>query len=178
MTKDSKLLSLILRHAPEKAGLTLGDGGWVRVDDLLAGLKKMNRGFGRERLQTIVDSNEKKRFTLSDDGARIRAAQGHSVKIKSDLKPVAPPSLLYHGTATRFIDAIKPTGLKSMKRQHVHLSSDIETATKVGQRHGKPVILNIMSGEMAKQGHLFYCADNGVWLTDAVPTEFIQWEHI
>ena len=176
MVRDSKLLSLILRHAPEKAGLVLGDGGWVEVDALLLGLNKMNRPISRDRLQRLVDQNEKKRFTLSEDGGRIRAAQGHSIDIKQDLEAVTPPSTLYHGTATRFLEAIKSQGLKSMSRQHVHLSADTQTAVKVGQRHGKPVILGIKTAEMTQAGHLFYCADNGVWLTDFVPPDFIQWD--
>ena len=176
MVKDSKLLSLILRHAPEKAGLTLEDGGWVDVEALLMGLEKINCRISRERLQKIVDENEKKRFTLSENRLKIRAAQGHSVKIKHDLKAVTPPSILYHGTATRFVNAIKSEGLKSMSRQHVHLSADTTTATKVGQRHGKPIILEIDTVSMTTAKHIFYRADNEVWLTDVVPPQFIRWE--
>ena len=178
MVKDSKLLSLILRHAPEKAGLVLGEGGWVDVEALLQGLSKMNHPMSRERLGVIVYENEKKRFTFSEDETKIRAAQGHSVKIKHDLKPLAPPEALYHGTAVRFIEAIKSQGLRPMSRQHVHLSADTQTAKKVGQRHGKPIILQINTQKMASAGLLFYQADNGVWLTDVVPSEFILWERV
>ena len=176
MVKDSKLLSLVLRHAPEKAGLQLGDGGWVNVSELLNGLASMNRNMTRERLQTIVDNNDKKRFTLSDDGLQIRAAQGHSVKIRHDMKAVLPPEKLFHGTATRFIDSIKSGGLKPMSRQHVHLSIDTDTAQKVGRRHGKPIIVVVQSEKMSEDGHEFYLSDNGVWLTDSVPVEYINFE--
>lgn len=172
--KYSKRLSLVLRHAPEKAGLVLGEGGWVAVDDLLAGLEKAGWGMSREMLEEIVATNDKKRFTLSPDGQRIRAAQGHSVDIVVDLEPLAPPETLYHGTATRFLDVIMAEGLKPMSRQHVHLSFDTETATKVGQRHGKPVILTVASGHMHEQGHTFYRADNGVWLSHAIAPAFLQ----
>lgn len=176
LVRDSKLLSLVLRHAPEKAGLTLGEGGWVDVSDLLAGLSSMKRNISRERLQIIVEENDKKRFTISDDGLQIRAAQGHSIKIKHDMKSVLPPVDLFHGTATRFLEGIKSDGLKSMSRQHVHLSVDSETAQKVGQRHGKPIILIINSQKMAEGGHTFYLSDNGVWLTDFVPVEYIEFQ--
>jgi putative RNA 2'-phosphotransferase len=174
LVRDSKLLSLVLRHAPEKAGLTLGDGGWVKVSDLLAGLSNMNRPITPHRLEKIVADNDKKRFTISEDGLRIRAAQGHSIKIKHDFKKVTPPVYLYHGTATRFVESIKKTGLKPMSRQHVHLSIDEETATKVGQRHGKPIILTVSSISMSENNHDFYLSDNGVWLTDYVPVEYIS----
>lgn len=176
LIRDSKLLSLVLRHAPEKAGLTLGDGGWVNVSDLLDGLSKMNRTMTHEHLKLIVDKNDKKRFTFSSDGLKIRAAQGHSVNIKNDMDVVSPPKTLFHGTATRFLQTIETEGLKSMSRQHVHLSADTETAQKVGKRHGKPVILIINSQEMSENGHKFYLSENGVWLTDFVPVEFIEFQ--
>ena len=146
MTKDrikqrSKLLSLILRHKPERAGLRLGEGGWVEIDDLLAGLFAMNKRMTRDQLLEVVETNDKKRFTISEDGKRIRAAQGHTVNVDLKLKPVTPPDVLYHGTATRFLGSIQKEGLKPMNRDHVHLSADLETAIKVGMRHGKIVML-------------------------------------
>ena len=172
--KHSKRLSYILRHAPEEVGLTLGEGGWVAVADLLTGLATKGWGITAEELNEVVATNDKKRFTLSDDGLRIRAAQGHSVNIKSDLAPIEPPEFLYHGTATRFLDPILAEGLKPMSRQHVHLSLDIETATKVGQRHGKPAILIVAAADMAKAGIHFYRADNGVWLTASIAPQYLR----
>jgi putative RNA 2'-phosphotransferase len=171
--KLSKRLSLILRHQPEKAGLVLGDGGWVSVDALLAGLDSIGWGMAVEDLHRIVETNDKKRFSLSEDQMMIRAAQGHSVEIVSDLARVMPPDTLYHGTAKRFLDAILSEGLKRMSRQHVHLSADMETARKVGQRHGKPVILLVAAERMHADGVEFYQADNGVWLTGQVSPEYL-----
>ena len=171
--QQSKRLSLILRHQPEKAGLTLGEGGWVEVSALLAGLDTLGWSMSAEDLHRIVESNDKKRFTLSDDGTQIRAAQGHSVEIRSDLAAIEPPGTLFHGTATRFLETILAEGLKRMSRQHVHLSADIETATKVGQRHGKPVVLVVASGRMHADGLPFFRADNGVWLTASVPPAYL-----
>lgn len=171
--QQSKRLSLILRHDPQKAGLTLGDGGWVEVEALLAGLETIGWGMTADELHQVVATNDKKRFTLSEDGLMIRAAQGHSVEIVSDLAPVDPPETLYHGTATRFLEAILAEGLKRMSRQHVHLSADAETAAKVGQRHGKPVVLTVTAGRMHTDGSAFYRADNGVWLTAHVPPHYL-----
>lgn len=176
--KHSKRLSYVLRHAPEEVGLTLGDGGWASIDELLSGFRKKGWDMDRHELDLVVETNDKKRFTVSADGLRIRAAQGHSVKIKSDLKAVAPPSVLYHGTAKRNLDSIMREGLRPMSRQHVHMSLDVSTAEKVGQRHGKPVVLYVASGEMAAAGFDFFCADNGVWLTEKVPAEFLSYHQI
>ncbi len=172
--RKSKLLSLILRHQPSKAGLTLGDGGWVNIADLLAGLDKIKKPMTRETLQIVVDTNDKKRFTISTDGKRIRAAQGHSVDVNLELKPVKPPAILYHGTATRFLDPILKDGLKPMRRDHVHLSADLDTAKKVGMRHGKIVILKVDTAGMHANGQEFYQADNGVWLTGPITPNWFE----
>jgi len=166
--KKSKLLSSILRHNPGKAGLTLGEGGWVDISDLLDGLQKMKRPMSREALEKIVIENDKKRFSISSDGRRIRAAQGHSVKVDLGLEEKTPPAVLYHGTAKHALRTIEDEGLKPMKRAHVHLSIDRKTAIKVGLRHGRPVILEIDAARLHQQGQKFYQADNGVWLTGAI----------
>lgn len=171
--QHSKRLSLLLRHAPEKAGLTLGEGGWAEVSTLLAGMDTLGWSMSEEDLHRIVATNDKKRFTLSEDGFLIRAAQGHSVEIANDLVAITPPVTLYHGTAKRFLDSILADGIQRMSRQHVHLSHDLETARKVGQRHGKPVVLIVEAGRMHADGTDFYCADNGVWLTGRVPPEYL-----
>lgn len=174
--KHSKRLSYVLRHAPEEVGLTLGDGGWVTIDDLLAGFREKGWAMSRHELDQVVETNDKKRFTVSADRLRIRAAQGHSVKIKSDFKAFAPPPVLYHGTAKTNLDAIMREGLRPMSRQHVHLSLDVVTAEKVGQRHGKPIVLYVASAEMAAAGFEFFRAENGVWLTDLVPAKFLSFQ--
>lgn len=170
----SKLLSLILRHKPDIAQLSLADGGWVDIDQLLKGLERAGTPLSRDQLMHVVETNDKKRFTISEDGNQIRAAQGHSVEIKSDLSPRLPPETLYHGTAQRTLDHIKRDGLKPMARMHVHLSEDTETARKVGARHGKPAILQLDTRAMARDGQLFYQADNGVWLTGPVSPDYLS----
>ncbi|MEM7535987.1 MAG: RNA 2'-phosphotransferase [Chloroflexota bacterium] len=170
----SKFLSLVLRHRPEQIGIALDSQGWVGIDTLLAAANQHGVALNRESLETVVTENNKQRFRISDDGQRIRASQGHSVQIDLQLEPVTPPDTLYHGTAQRFLDSIRASGLQSRNRQHVHLSADEQTATNVGQRHGKPVVLIINAGTMAEDGIVFYRSDNGVWLTDAVPIRYIQ----
>lgn len=173
VVKLSKFLSLVLRHKPEEIGLTLDDNGWADAEELLRLANLHGSRLTRTLLERMVADNDKQRFALSADGQRIRANQGHSVEIDLALLPTEPPELLYHGTATRFIESIRADGLHSASRQHVHLSLDIPTATKVGQRHGKPVALVVRAREMAGVGHEFYLSDNGVWLTERVPVDFI-----
>ena len=172
--KTSKFLSYVLRHRPDEIGLTLDAEGWASVAELIEKSKSAGTVLTKELIEEIVRANDKQRFALSDDGSRIRAHQGHSVKVELNLPPREPPELLYHGTATRFLDAIRKEGLKAMSRQHVHLSPDEQTAHKVGQRHGKPVILTIKSGEMWRAGQLFFLSENGVWLTEKVETKYIE----
>lgn len=173
--KMSKLLSYILRHKPEEYDLTLDKQGWVNIHDLLENLVKHQQPITRQQLDYVVENNDKKRFTISDDGLKIRAAQGHSTKkITVEYTPQQPPSILFHGTATRFLDTIKQQGLMAGSRQYVHLSTDTETAHSVAIRHGQPVILKINSAEMYQQGYHFYLADNGVWLTEHVPITYIN----
>jgi putative RNA 2'-phosphotransferase len=170
----SKFLSLVLRHKPEAIGLTLAANGWADVDELITRANQQGKRLTRPLLEEIVATNDKKRFAFSADGTKIRASQGHSVTVDLELKPQTPPETLFHGTATRFLDGIKQQGLLPGSRQHVHLSLDEETAIKVGQRHGKPIILRIRSGEMHRSGREFFLSENGVWLTASVPPEFLE----
>jgi putative RNA 2'-phosphotransferase len=169
----SKFLSLILRHKPDTVDLALDAQGWAVIDELIAKSDVAETRFTRDDLLHVVQSSDKKRFSLSDDGQRIRAAQGHSVEVALGLSPQEPPAVLYHGTATRFVDAILAEGLKPQSRQQVHLSTDEATAHLVGQRHGKPVVLTVDALRMHAAGFKFYRADNGVWLADQVPREFL-----
>ncbi|MXV09030.1 MULTISPECIES: RNA 2'-phosphotransferase [unclassified Xanthomonas] len=174
-TDISKFLSFVLRHEPQAASITLDSEGWAEVDALIAGASQSGRTLDADLIRAVVDSSDKKRFALSEDGRRIRAVQGHSndsVAIQYDAK--VPPEFLYHGTATRFLDAILAEGLRAGQRHHVHLSQDIATATTVGKRHGTPVVLKVEALRMHQQGFAFFQADNGVWLTQAVPSSFFS----
>lgn len=174
MVEMSKFLSLVLRHAPETIGLSLDGGGWAQIDVLLQRANASGFPLDREMLTQIVASSDKQRFVLSDDGEHIRANQGHSVQVDLELSPQVPPPCLFHGTATRFVESIRSGGLQPMERQHVHLSSDEQTAKNVGRRHGKPHILLVDAQAMHSQGHVFLLSRNGVWLTASVPPEFIE----
>lgn len=169
----SKFLSLVLRHRPEVIGLSLDDAGWADIDTLIR-LSQAHKPLTRALIEQVVEENSKQRFAISEDGRRIRANQGHSIDVDLGFVPVTPPALLYHGTATRFLETIGREGLVKRSRQHVHLSADADTATAVGARHGKPAVLIIRTGEMATAGHAFFRSENGVWLTDAVPVGFID----
>jgi len=168
----SKFLSLVLRHKPQTINLHLDENGWANTNELLNKMETRGKTITLDQLQYVVENNDKKRFTFTDDQTKIRANQGHSIDIQLNLEVQTPPETLYHGTATRFLDAIFEKGLIKGKRQHVHLSSDIETATKVGKRHGKLAILVVQSGKMHKAGFKFYLSKNKVWLTDHIPPEY------
>ncbi|MGY2134048.1 RNA 2'-phosphotransferase [Hymenobacter sp. HD11105] len=170
----SKTLSYVLRHKPEEFKLKLDAQGWVSVAELLSALRARGHSVTQEQLHEVVATNDKQRFSLSADGAKIRANQGHSVAVELGLIPMTPPELLYHGTATRFLTSIRETGLRSGSRQHVHLSADQATAVAVGSRHGKPVVLTVQAGQLHRAGGQFYLSENGVWLTGAVPPEYLE----
>lgn len=170
----SKYLSLHLRHRPQALGLTLGPGGWVDIEALLTAARKRGMQISRTDLDEVVASNDKQRFAISDDGLQIRANQGHSVSVDLELKPTAPPAVLYHGTGEGSVLSIQRDGLKKMRRHHVHLSPDAETARRVGMRHGRPSIFTLDAAQMAADGHIFYVSENGVWLTDSVPSRYLK----
>lgn len=170
----SKFLSLILRHQPETINLRLDENGWANIDELISKSADVKIYFTSEELDEIVEMNDKKRFIFNKDKTKIRANQGHSIDIDLALKPQQPPEFLYHGTAMNNVDSILENGIEKRNRQYVHLSLDQETATKVGMRHGKPIILTIKTGEMFEDGILFYLSENNVWLTDFVDTKYIK----
>jgi putative RNA 2'-phosphotransferase len=173
--ETSKFLSYVLRHAPEAIGLTLDREGWADVGELIAGAARDGRTLDVDLIRAVVDGSAKKRFALSEGGLRIRAVQGHSTEtVAITREATAPPDILFHGTATRFLDSILAEGLKPGSRHQVHLSADETTAVAVGQRHGKPVVLKVDARAMHQQGHGFYQAENGVWLADAVPPAFLS----
>lgn len=172
----SKLLSLVLRHAPEKIDLTLDKNGWASVDELLQQCNTFNYQIDQDLLRLVVDTNDKKRFIFNEDHTKIRANQGHSIQVDLNLNEQEPPLFLYHGTVAKFMENIKTEGLKKMNRQHVHLSDQLATANKVGSRRGKPIILSIRSKAMHEDGFVFYQSENGVWLTDQVPCKYIEFK--
>ncbi|MCX4763376.1 RNA 2'-phosphotransferase [Streptomyces sp. NBC_01275] len=170
--KVSKYLSKHLRHQPERIGLALDEAGWVEIDTLIAAATAHGFPFTRDELDHVVAANDKKRFAV--DGTRIRASQGHSIDVDLGLPPATPPSYLYHGTVARSLDAIRAEGLRPMNRHDVHLSADRETATRVGARRGRPVVLSVDAGAMHRDGHVFHVSANGVWLTKAVPPGYLR----
>ncbi|MFJ8645223.1 RNA 2'-phosphotransferase [Streptomyces sp. NPDC093546] len=172
--KVSKYLSKHLRHQPERIGLSLDPHGWVAIDDLLRAAAEHGVRISRAELEHVVAVNDKQRFTIDVEHDRIRANQGHTVDVDLDLPPATPPAYLYHGTVARALPAIRAEGLRPMARHHVHLSPDRETATRVGARRGRPVVLAVDAGAMARDGHVFHVTANGVWLTDAVPPAYLR----
>ena len=173
LTRISKYISLILRHKPEVIGIELDPHGWAEVNALLAGVGR-RYAIDWALLEEIVRTDDKQRYAFSADGTKIRANQGHSIPVDVELPVSDPPETLYHGTAARFSASIEAEGLLPKSRLYVHLSSDAETAEKVGRRHGKPVIYLVSAGQMRRDGYLFYLSANGVWLTRTVPARYLQ----
>ncbi|MGV0025814.1 RNA 2'-phosphotransferase [Phormidesmis priestleyi] len=173
LVKVSKYLSKHLRHQPERLKLALMPGGWVTIADLLSACTAHQFPITLSELQEVVAKNDKQRFAIDPTGTLIRANQGHSVAVDLQLKPQIPPEVLYHRTGEQSGEAIARLGLLKMSRHHVHLSPDLETARKVGSRHGRPIIFAIDAARMHKANFTFYCSENGVWLVDFVPPEFL-----
>ena len=169
----SKFLSLVLRHEPERVGIRLDEAGWVAVDELLQGCRRAGQPMSMDELREIVRTSDKQRFALSDDGVRIRANQGHSVEVELGYAPATPPEALYHGTADKHLAGIRAHGLHKGERHHVHLSERLDTASAVGRRHGRLVVLEVRAGAMQRDGLLFFRTPNGVWLTDHVPPQYV-----
>lgn len=171
----SKFLSYILRHDPDKVGIRLDSNGWTDISVLISQCKIHGYEFSEEELFEIVRTNDKQRFALNENKTEIRANQGHSVEVDLNLKAIRPPNILYHGTSQSVLDKIKKEGLKKMSRHHVHLSKDIDTANIVAnRRQGEVIILEVLASQMYIDGFKFYQSDNGVWLTDSVPIEYIK----
>lgn len=173
LTNTSKFLSLILRHKPETIGIELDEHGWADVDELIAGIAKTHE-FNKDILGEIVRTDNKQRYSFNEDKTMIRANQGHSIPVDVELKEVAPPEKLWHGTGEKYASSIDVQGLISKSRLYVHLSKDSDTAVKVGQRHGRPVLYMVKSGDMYRDGYKFYFSKNGVWLTKAVPVKYLE----
>lgn len=172
--KLSRFISFILRHKPESVGITLDEHGWASVSELLLGINASGNEIDMKTLEEIVAEDEKQRYSFNDNKTKIRANQGHSVNVDVELKKAEPPEILFHGTGEKYVPSIKIEGLKPKSRLYVHLSSDRETAVKVGSRHGKPVVFEVNSGEMSRRGYEFFLSENGVWLTKIVPAEYLQ----
>jgi putative RNA 2'-phosphotransferase len=174
LVRLSKWISLRLRHNPAGIGLTLDSAGWAVVDDLIAASARHGVRFDRDALDVVVANNNKRRFEYDESGARIRARQGHSIDVDLGYADAAPPQVLYHGTAARSLPTIRRDGLLPMSRHDVHLSADEATAHSVGSRHGAPVVLTVDAAAMAADGHTFRVTGNGVWLTAAVPAQYLR----
>ncbi|MDV9617784.1 RNA 2'-phosphotransferase [Clostridioides difficile] len=177
MSKKDKLsifISLILRHKPEIIGIKLDDYGYADVNELIEKINNTGRNINIEILEQIVKEDNKQRYSFNDDRSKIRANQGHSINVNVELRELEPPKYLYHGTATRFLDNIKNEGIIKQSRLYVHLSRDIDTAIKVGKRHGTPVILKINTGKMYENGYKFYLSENNVWLCEYIPFKYVE----
>lgn len=175
--KISKFLSLVLRHKPEEIGIELDSNGWTDVQKLIEKTNDANVPLTLEILKHVVTTNPKQRFAFNDNFEKIRANQGHSVEVELGYEPKTPPVILYHGTGEKFVASIRQEGLLKQSRHHVHLSADIDTALKVGQRHGKPFVFEVLSAEMHADNFKFFLSDNGVWLTDFVPARYLKPNH-
>ena len=169
----SKRLSYVLRHNPSSVDVELDSAGWVELEELVNKLRTIGElDVTTAQIIDVVETSDKQRFQLVD--GRIRAAQGHSVDVDLDLEPLVPPDVLWHGTVEKFVDSIMAEGLVSGSRTHVHLSADVATATKVGERRGRPVVLGIDAASLHRDGQQFYRSANGVWLAEHIPPSAIS----
>lgn len=173
-TNISRYIALLLRHHPEKAGLCLDEHGWVEVEALILGVRRCYPEFNRAVLDEIVARDSKQRYAYNQDKTCIRANQGHSIPVDVELKQALPPTILYHGTGEKYVESIQKVGLIPKSRLYVHLSTDIQTAIQVGKRHGQPVVYQIDTQQMIHDGFIFYISANHIWLTKAVPVQYLK----
>ena len=173
-TNISRYIALLLRHHPEKAGLCLDEHGWVEVEALILGVRRHYPEFNRAVLDEIVARDSKQRYAYNQDKTCIRANQGHSIPVDVELKQALPPTILYHGTGEKYVESIQKVGLIPKSRLYVHLSTDIQTAIQVGKRHGQPVVYQIDTQQMIHDGFIFYISANHIWLTKAVPVQYLK----
>jgi putative RNA 2'-phosphotransferase len=175
----SKAISHALRHAPEVYGLALDEQGWVNLETLIDALRLRRptwRALTLDDIQAAMQAADKQRFDLDLQNNRIRAYYGHSLDDPIQYEPAVPPDILYHGTVADALDAIRRDGLKPMRRQYVHLSTDHETAWDVGnRRHRQTVILVIRAREAHEQGVRFFHGNQTVWLAEPIPARFIEY---
>lgn len=172
--KLSKFLSLVLRHQPDAIGIEMDENGWTDVKPLLDKMCAKGKTIDFKTLEVVVDTNNKKRFSFNENKTKIRANQGHSIDVDLGFTAKHPPEILYHGTASKYLSNIYKEGLQKQKRHHVHLSKDLQTAHSVGKRHGALVVFEVNAKEMSEKGYTFYESENGVWLTDSVPVQFLK----
>lgn len=171
--KDGRLVSRILRHNPGAAGICLDQYGWADVNELVQGIQKQ-MDFSRAQLEELVRTDEKRRYSFNVDHTRVRANYGHSIPVEPVSAPEVPPETLWHGSAVKFSASIERDGLLPRSRQYVHLSADCDTAQTVGARHGEPVIYQVMSGQMHRDGYVFYQPMDGIWQTTCVPSNYLR----
>ncbi|MCI9976514.1 RNA 2'-phosphotransferase [Clostridioides difficile] len=179
MSKKDKLsvfISLILRHKPETIGIKLDNYGYADVNELIGNINSTGRNINMEILEQIVKEDNKQRYSFNEDRSKIRANQGHSIKVNVELKELRPPKCLYHGTTIRFLDNIKKEGIVRKSRLYVHLSNGIDTAIKVGKRHGIPIVLKVNTEKMYEDGYKFYLSENNVWLCEHIPFKYVEIE--
>lgn len=173
LNKTSRFISLILRHRPDTIGISLDEHGWASVEELLAGISK-TQYIDMEMLEKIVKTDSKQRYSFNEDKTLIRANQGHSIDVDVELTKKQPPVILYHGTGEKYVASIDEQGLIPKSRLYVHLSGDEATATIVGSRHGRPVVYEVLASQMYHDGYEFFQSVNGVWLTKAVPVQYLK----
>ena len=173
-TNISRYIALLLRHHAEKAGLCLDEHGWVEVEALIQGVRRRYPEFNRAVLDEIVARDSKQRYAYNQNKTCIRANQGHSIPVDVELKQALPPTILYHGTGEKYVESIQKVGLIPKSRLYVHLSTDIQTAIQVGKRHGQPVVYQIDTQQMIHDGFIFYISANHIWLTKAVPVQYLK----
>ena len=176
LIKLSRTVSHALRHAPDEYGIKLDNAGWVDTASLLKALESKNtlwKGLSEIDLHSMAAAGDKQRYEISD--SRIRAIYGHSVPSPIEYDETVPPDLLYHGTTKNNAAKILKGGLKTMKRQYVHLSADVETATQVAlRRTPDPVLLKVNAAGAHKAGAKFYKGNDNVWLTKDIDKIFIE----
>ncbi|KAJ7962176.1 tRNA 2'-phosphotransferase 1-like [Quillaja saponaria] len=188
-----RLLTRILRHMASELNLNMRSDGYVNVNDLL----KLNmktfaniplRSHTIDDIKEAVQKDNKQRFSLLEESGEIliRANQGHTittVESESLLKPILSGEefpVYVHGTYKKNLESILASGLKRMKRLHVHFSCGLPADGEVisGMRRDVNVLIFLDIKKALQDGMKLYISDNKVILTEGfdgvVPVNYFQ----
>jgi putative RNA 2'-phosphotransferase len=167
-----RFISGALRHFPDDLGLAMNQHGWVDVDVLCDAMRTRYKWANKEKLFSIIESDEKGRYEIK--GNKIRARYGHSVDVDLDYPENTLPEL-YYGASREEVDILLEKGINPIKQRYVHLSTSVDKAREVASIHTEgPVLLAIKAEEAQKDGVSLLSATENIVLAEEIPAKYLR----